>query len=49
MLVACGSGCLLVERVQLPGKNPVSIQDLLNARQTLLQPGSRLLGTADSE
>jgi len=49
MLVACGSGCLLVERVQLPGKNPVSIQDLLNARQTLLQPGTRLLGTPDSE
>ncbi|MCP5347771.1 MAG: methionyl-tRNA formyltransferase [Gammaproteobacteria bacterium] len=49
MRVRCGEGCLQVRRIQLPGKNPVSIADLLNARQDLLQPGLRLdsPGTAD--
>ena len=42
MRVSCGEGSLLVSIVQLPGKNPVSIRDLLNARQQLLQPGTRL-------
>jgi methionyl-tRNA formyltransferase len=46
MRVSCGEGRLLVSIVQLPGKNPVSIRDLLNARQQLLQPGTRLSSLA---
>lgn len=41
MRIACGEGILAVTRVQLPGRNPVSIADLLNARSTLFQPGIR--------
>lgn len=41
MLVACGDGCIRVAQVQLPGKNPVALQDLLNSRQDLLYPGGR--------
>jgi methionyl-tRNA formyltransferase len=44
MLVACGQGCLLVQEVQLPGKNPVTVAALLNSRQSLLQKGARLTG-----
>jgi methionyl-tRNA formyltransferase len=40
--VACGVGGLRVSRLQLEGKNPVSVQDWLNARPELLQPGTRL-------
>jgi len=42
MVVACGRGALLVREVQLPGRNPVSIADLLNSRQSLFQTGARL-------
>lgn len=42
MLVQCGQDALLVTRVQLPGKNPVAIGDLLNARSDLFKPGSLL-------
>jgi methionyl-tRNA formyltransferase len=42
VLVGCGQGCLLITRVQLPGKNPVSIGDLLNARPDFFAPGSFL-------
>ncbi len=41
VLVGCGQDSLLITRVQLPGKNPVSIRDLLNARPHLLQPGKQ--------
>jgi methionyl-tRNA formyltransferase len=47
LLVSCGQGCLLITRVQLPGKNPISIADLVNARPDLCKPGS-FLESADS-
>lgn len=40
-LVACGEGALLIERVQLPGKKPCAVSDLLNARSEVLVPGGR--------
>ena len=42
LLVGCGHGGLLVTRIQLPGKNPVSIRDLLNARPDFFKPGAFL-------
>lgn len=46
--IACGSGALRIRRLQLEGKNPVSVQDWLNARPDLLQPGSRLGSPGDT-
>jgi len=40
--VSCGTGELEVTRLQLPGKNPVSVRDLLNSRPQLITPGTRL-------
>ncbi len=40
-LVACGDGGLLVKEVQLPGKMPCTVSDLLNAHPELLSPGGR--------
>ena len=42
ILVGCGRGCLLITRIQLPGKKPVSIGDLLNARPGFFKPGTFL-------
>ncbi|MDQ2070897.1 methionyl-tRNA formyltransferase [Natronospira bacteriovora] len=39
VLVACGEGALRLERVQLPGKRPISGSDFANAG---VQPGQRL-------
>ncbi len=39
MRVSCGDGSLLIRKIQLPGKNPVSIGDLMNARQEILKAG----------
>ncbi len=47
-LVACGENTLLIQSVQLPGKNPCSIKDLLNANSTLLASGNRF-GNSESE
>ncbi|MFM1895664.1 MAG: methionyl-tRNA formyltransferase [Pseudomonadota bacterium] len=41
LLVACGEGALAVSEVQLPGKNPVRIDDLLNARAARFTVGHR--------
>lgn len=30
LYVACGSGCLRIDRLQLPGKNPVAVKALIN-------------------
>lgn len=38
--VACGDGALLLEELQLPGKNPASVNDLLNAYGSLLSAGN---------
>jgi len=40
VIVACGEGQLLLDRVQLPGKRSISGQDLVNAG---LRPGARFL------
>ncbi|TFH75510.1 methionyl-tRNA formyltransferase [Gammaproteobacteria bacterium LSUCC0112] len=40
MHVSCGSGILEVELLQLPGKNPVSVKDLLNANNPVLIEGA---------
>lgn len=37
--VACGKGVLVLTRVQIAGKNPVSIAELLNARREQFAPG----------
>jgi len=47
LLVGCGQDCLLITQIQLPGKNPISIQDLLNARPGFFEPGT-FLSSADS-
>lgn len=38
--VACGEGSLLLEELQLPGKNPASVKDLLNSYGSLLSTGN---------
>lgn len=43
MRVACGSGNLFIREVQLEGKNPMSLRDLLNGRPGYFQRGSVLL------
>ncbi|MCI5105219.1 MAG: methionyl-tRNA formyltransferase [Pseudomonadales bacterium] len=43
--VVCGESALRVHKVQLPGKKPVSVRDLLNANPPPLQDGM-LLGSA---
>lgn len=40
--VSCGSGQLQVTKLQLPGKKPVSVRDLLNSRPLLIAPGTSL-------
>ena len=45
LLVGCGSGGLLISRIQLPGKKPVSVRDLLNARPDFFKTGTFLSST----
>ncbi|MDO9476915.1 MAG: methionyl-tRNA formyltransferase [Pseudohongiella sp.] len=40
MQVSCGIGVLEIDVLQLPGKNPVSVKDLLNAHNPLLIEGA---------
>jgi methionyl-tRNA formyltransferase len=40
--VACGEGALELEVIQLPGKNPVHVKDLLNGHSPLLTDGAIL-------
>jgi len=39
--IACAEGVLEVHQLQLPGKNPVSVRDALNARSALFAVGNR--------
>ncbi|KTD79182.1 methionyl-tRNA formyltransferase [Legionella waltersii] len=39
MLVAAGSGCLLIETIQFPGAKAMSVKDWLNSGKTMLQIG----------
>lgn len=42
LLVGCGTGALLLTRLQLPGGKPLSFADLYNARRDQFAPGSQL-------
>jgi len=46
LVVACGSGALQVELVQLAGKNPVAVAALRNSPATPFQAGERFHGPA---
>lgn len=39
--IACGEGILRLHELQLPGKNPARVADVLNARRALFEPGRR--------
>ncbi|MEX1196453.1 MAG: methionyl-tRNA formyltransferase [Pseudohongiellaceae bacterium] len=39
--IACGEGVLRLTRLQLPGKKPASVGDILNARRAMFEPGRR--------
>ncbi len=41
IMVACGVGCLNIERLQLPGGKPLTAEQLLNARKQLFAPGQQ--------
>jgi methionyl-tRNA formyltransferase len=41
LCVACGEGAVTVSRVQLAGKKPVSVKDLLNGKRESYRPGAR--------
>jgi methionyl-tRNA formyltransferase len=43
MTVACGNGALVVSQVQLEGKNPMTLRELLNGRAGYFVRGSQLL------
>ena len=43
--VACADSILDVTLMQLPGKNPLSIGEILNSRKELLAPGQRFTST----
>ncbi|MDX1588322.1 MAG: methionyl-tRNA formyltransferase [Oleiphilaceae bacterium] len=40
--IRCGEGILRITRLQLPGKQPQTPQDLINGGRALLEPGRRL-------
>ncbi len=42
--IICGDGVLRLTRLQLPGKKPTPVRDVLNARHALFEPGLRFLG-----
>lgn len=39
--VVCGAGLLRIKQLQLPGKNAMSVHDVLNARQQAFEPGNQ--------
>ena len=39
--VVCGEGLLRIHQMQLPGKNAMSVHDVLNARQQTFEPGKQ--------
>lgn len=45
ILVACGEGSLLVERLQLPGAKAMSAAEILNSKAALFSPGTTLGNT----
>ncbi|MEE4145233.1 MAG: methionyl-tRNA formyltransferase [Halieaceae bacterium] len=47
ILVSCGDGCLLVQRLQLPGGRELTAEQVLHARGELFAPGRRFELPAD--
>ncbi|CUS47790.1 MAG: methionyl-tRNA formyltransferase Fmt [Idiomarinaceae bacterium HL-53] len=47
--VQCGSNALTITQVQLPGKKPMAIHELLNARKDMFVQGVSLLETSNDE
>ncbi|MDF2182499.1 methionyl-tRNA formyltransferase [Neptuniibacter sp. CAU 1671] len=43
IVVACGEGALRLQQLQLPGKKPMAVADILNARQDSFAPGLQLI------
>lgn len=41
IMVACGDGCLSIERLQLPGGKPLTAEQMLNARKQHFAPGQQ--------
>ncbi|MEX2321815.1 MAG: hypothetical protein WD668_10690, partial [Saccharospirillum sp.] len=37
MVIACGQGTLLIERLQMPGKKAMATADVLNARRAAFE------------
>lgn len=48
IIVACGSGQLCIDRLQLPGGKPLTAEQLLHAKSTLFAPGARFLNGRDT-
>lgn len=42
VLVRCGTGSLLLQRLQLPGKTPMAVEDILRGHPQLFTPGQTL-------
>ncbi|MBL4819814.1 MAG: methionyl-tRNA formyltransferase [Gammaproteobacteria bacterium] len=42
MTIICGRGSITITKIQMPGKNPVRVQDMLNSSQSLFTTGKRL-------
>lgn len=47
LLVACGQGALEISCLQLPGKKPTSLADLLNGHPEFFKPGANLSSSRD--
>ncbi|GIU34956.1 methionyl-tRNA formyltransferase [Shewanella schlegeliana] len=47
--IATGEGVLTITQMQLPGKKPLSVADILNARGDWFTPGTLLAGTDNLE
>lgn len=41
IVVSCGTGCLVLKQLQIPGSRAMSVQDLLNSRSDQFSPGKR--------
>ncbi|HLT63054.1 MAG TPA: methionyl-tRNA formyltransferase [Pseudohongiella sp.] len=41
IVIACGEGAIAATQLQLPGKNPANVRELLNAYSSLFAPGAR--------
>lgn len=49
LAIACADGVLNVSELQLPGKNPVSVRDIMNSRPALFAAGKQFSSDAPDE